>query len=173
MHVLKTWHISIKTEFFIFFYLCVFFSKPEKLSYEVLNGHRRYSTPIIKQVMLQQQHNKNNRKRKYWGKCSLSSKFVKDPTAHITSKWKSLLIKAVTKTVTGHEKGNILTLPFSFIVVCRDDTYKYSTATCFRNVKKEEEKNGVWNLFCSNIGSVLWEKFVTRHSAHQSIPKHD
>ena len=42
MHVLKTWHVSIKTEFLKQF--LVFFSKPEKLSYEVLNGHRRYVT---------------------------------------------------------------------------------------------------------------------------------
>ena len=40
MCVLKTLYVSIKTEFFKHFF--VFFSKPEKLSYEVLNGHRRY-----------------------------------------------------------------------------------------------------------------------------------
>ena len=40
MHVLKTWYVSIKTEFLKQFF--VFFSKPEKLSYEVLNGHQRY-----------------------------------------------------------------------------------------------------------------------------------
>ena len=38
--MLKTRYVSIKTEFLKHFF--VFFSKPEKLSYEVLNGHRRY-----------------------------------------------------------------------------------------------------------------------------------
>ena len=36
VHVLKTWYVSVNTEFL------KQFSKPEKPSYEVLNGQRRY-----------------------------------------------------------------------------------------------------------------------------------
>ena len=41
VHVLKTWYVSIKTEYKKY---KKSFSKQEKISYKVLNGHQQYSS---------------------------------------------------------------------------------------------------------------------------------